>query len=293
MVEFLELVTPAGRRGHEFCMSCTDNEGRRLCYYEGMESFTEIDPELMFKGWLDEKDAANLGNNKMLQVLGIEEKDMPRAPHWTDMFEEKDDDDAMLAIAMQLYNVKGAVTDDTEEDLKELLALSPTDFDADKKDEAERRMRLEFPALIDDPPAALEVCLKQVHLTTKGMNSRIVDSGLSQHDNGSSPTTFLVLEFQLKEEKDAAAKAIKSKPMTYKDALVKVVGIRPNFELERDKLLHNWAEAYAKKHELEKGLHLTVDQKHRVVRRNTDMCIIAMQSTNDWAVSPAPGIDPV
>ena len=43
------------------------------------------------------------------------------AEGWADVTVGNARDD--LAIAMQLYNVKGAVTDDTEEDLKELRRL--------------------------------------------------------------------------------------------------------------------------------------------------------------------------
>ena len=64
------------------------------------------------------------------------------------------------------------------------------------------------------------------------------------------------VEFPLKANRVSAAKAIAQAPMTYKDVPVKVVRIRPDFELERDALLHAWAEGFAERHELIKELHL-------------------------------------
>merc|ERR1719487_285033 len=133
------------------------------------------------------------------------------------------------------------------------------------------------------------------------MRSRMVETGTSEHGYNAAPfnapnpsappTTFVILEFPLKANRVSAAKAIAHAPMTFKDVPVKVVRIRPDFELERDALLHTWAEGFAERHELMKELHLTIDLKNRVIRRNTDMAVIAKQSTLDWAVSPMPGVE--
>ena len=123
------------------------------------------------------------------------------------------------------------------------------------------------------------------------MNEISSNIGLKNPNQGAPPTTYAILEFPLKANRVSAAKAISSLPMTYKDVPVKVIRIRPNFELERDALMHKWAEGYAERHELIKDLHLTVDLRNRVIRKNTDLSVIATQSKVDWSVNGAPGVD--
>merc|ERR1719171_393530 len=193
----------------------------------------------------------------MLRVLGISHDDIPQTLHWTAMFPSDSD---FNAIQQRMKESLGAMPDDTEETLHDLLALSPTDFDSDKKEEAERRVCLDFPVVIEkDMESVLESCLKQVGMSTKEMRSKLIETGTSEHgyfpagfhnpnlNLSAPPTTYVILEFPLKTSRVAAAKSISSAPMTYKDVPVKVIRIRPNFEYERDKLLHEWAEGYAER----------------------------------------------
>jgi hypothetical protein len=82
MVEFLELVTPEGYRGHEYCASCNtkpvgEQPSDRLCLYEGLTRMRSP-----FRGWLSERTVTELSKNKMLKALKISRFDLPVPLSW-------------------------------------------------------------------------------------------------------------------------------------------------------------------------------------------------------------------
>jgi hypothetical protein len=96
MVEFLELVTPEGYRGHPYCTSCNTVDGERLQLYEGLKSLPT-----KFRGWMKESTAMDLPRNKMLKALGIQYRDYPAPLSWKDQH-PRDADYDLLQRQMKL-----------------------------------------------------------------------------------------------------------------------------------------------------------------------------------------------